>query len=127
MLSPRVQSSLMNFHSISEGICTFRVQSQCFNLTFLNIHAPTEETEDIKKAAFYALVKHMYENIRKKDIKSIPGDYNAKVGREQICKQMVGIESLYKISSGNGIRYISLASSKNMIISATFPHNNIPK
>jgi hypothetical protein len=59
-------------------------------------------------------------------MKSLLGDFNAKVGREDIFKPTIGNESLHGISNGNEVRVVNFATSKNLIVkSTTFPHRNI--
>jgi hypothetical protein len=56
------------------------------------------------------------------------GDFNAKVGREDIFKPITGSESLREASSDNGVRVVNFATSKNVIVkSTTFPHHDIHK
>jgi hypothetical protein len=56
------------------------------------------------------------------------GDFNAKVGREDIFKQTIGNESLHEISNDNEIRLVNFATSKNLRVkSIMFPHSNIHK
>jgi hypothetical protein len=54
------------------------------------------------------------------------GDSNAKVGREDIFKLIVGNESLHEVNNDYGLRVVTFATSKNMP-STTFPHHNIYK
>jgi hypothetical protein len=61
-------------------------------------------------------------------MKILLGDFNAKVGREDIFKQTIGNESLHKISNDNGVRVVNLTTSKNLTVKSTmFPHLNICK
>jgi hypothetical protein len=54
------------------------------------------------------------------------GDFNAKVGWEDIFKSTIGNESLHKISNDNGV--VNFATSKNFTVKSTmFPHHNIHK
>jgi hypothetical protein len=56
------------------------------------------------------------------------GDFNAKVGREDISKLTIGNESLQEISNDNGVRVVHFATSKNLSVkSMMFPHCNIHK
>jgi hypothetical protein len=56
------------------------------------------------------------------------GDFNVKVGREDILKPTIGNENLHKIRNCNGVRIVNFATPKNRIIkSAMFPHHNIHK
>jgi hypothetical protein len=56
------------------------------------------------------------------------GDFNAKVGRENIFKPTIGNESLHQDRNNNGFRKVNFAASKNLIFKSTmFPHRNIHK
>jgi endonuclease/exonuclease/phosphatase family metal-dependent hydrolase len=56
------------------------------------------------------------------------GDFNAKIGREDIFKPIIGNESLHEASKDNGFRVVNSATSKNLIIkSTTFPRRDIHK
>jgi hypothetical protein len=51
--------------------------------------------------------------------------FNAKVGREDIFKPIIGKDSLQKISNDAGVRVVNVATSKNLIVNSTmFPHCN---
>jgi hypothetical protein len=53
---------------------------------------------------------------------------NAKVGKEQIYRPVIGKHSLHKMSNDNGMRPINFASSRNMVIgSIMFEHKDIHK
>jgi hypothetical protein len=56
-------------------------------------------------------------------MKILLGDFNAKVGREDIFKLTIEKESLHEISNDNGVRLVNSATSKNpRIKSMMFPH-----
>jgi endonuclease/exonuclease/phosphatase family metal-dependent hydrolase len=61
-------------------------------------------------------------------MKILLGDFNAKVGREDIFKPTIGNESLHEISNDNGVRLVSFVTSKSLRVKSTmFPHCNIHK
>jgi hypothetical protein len=61
-------------------------------------------------------------------VKILLGDFNAKVGREDIFKPTIGNESLHQDSNDNGVRVINFATSKNLVVKSTmFPHRSIHK
>jgi hypothetical protein len=61
-------------------------------------------------------------------MKILLGDINAKVGREDIFKSIIGNESLHETSNDNGIRVVNFATSRNLIVKSTmFPHHDIHK
>ena len=61
-------------------------------------------------------------------MKILLGDFNAKVGRENIFKPTFRNESLHWDSNDNGVRIVNFATSKNLVVkSSMFPHRNIQK
>jgi hypothetical protein len=51
------------------------------------------------------------------------GDFNAKVGREDTFKPIIGNESLHQESNNNGVRVVNFATSKNLVVKSTmFQH-----
>jgi hypothetical protein len=61
-------------------------------------------------------------------MKILVGDSNAKVGREDIFKPVIGSESLHEATNNNGFKVVNFATSKNLIVqSTTFPHRYIHK
>jgi hypothetical protein len=61
-------------------------------------------------------------------VKILLGDFNLKVGREDIFKPTFGNESLHESSNDNGDYIVKLCHIKNLIHSSTlFAHCNIDK
>ena len=56
------------------------------NLTLINGYAPTEDKQQDEKEVFYEDLNTIYESIPKKHPKIILGDFNTKVGKEEIYK-----------------------------------------
>ena len=56
-------------------------------------------------------------------MKILLGNFNAKVGGENIFKPTIGNESLHQDSNDNGVRLVNFATSKNLVVKSTmFPH-----
>jgi hypothetical protein len=56
------------------------------------------------------------------------GDFNAKVDRKDIFKQIIGKESLHETGNDNGVREVNFATYKHLAVKCTmFPHHNIKK
>jgi hypothetical protein len=47
--------------------------------------------------------------------KSLLGDFNTEVGRENIFKLTIGNEGLHQDSNDNGVRIVNVATSKNLV------------
>jgi endonuclease/exonuclease/phosphatase family metal-dependent hydrolase len=61
-------------------------------------------------------------------MKILLGDFNDKVGRENIFKQTNWNECLHEIINDNGVGVVNFATSKNLIVkSIIFPHSKIHK
>jgi hypothetical protein len=61
-------------------------------------------------------------------MKILLGDFNARVGREDIFKPKIRNKSLHEISNDSGVRVVNFATSKNLVVKSTiFPHCNIHK
>ena len=61
-------------------------------------------------------------------MKILLGDFNAKVGSENIFKPTVGKESLHQDSNDNGVRIVNFATSKNLVVKSTMlPHRDFHK
>jgi hypothetical protein len=58
-------------------------------------------------------------------MKILLGDFDAKVGRENIFKSTVRNESIHEISNDNGVRLVNFTTSKNLRVKSTmFPRRN---
>ncbi|PNF37160.1 hypothetical protein B7P43_G00431 [Cryptotermes secundus] len=94
----------------------------------MNVHAQTEDKIDDIKDRVYEELEHVFDKFPKYPMKMLLGDFNAKVGREDIFKPTTGNESLHEISNDNVVRVVNFASSKNITVKSTmFPHRNIHK
>jgi hypothetical protein len=56
----------------------------------LNVHAPTEGKTDDVKDGFYEELERVFDKFPKYHMKIILGNFNAKVGREDIFKLTIG-------------------------------------
>jgi hypothetical protein len=52
-------------------------------------------------------------------MKIMPGDFNAKLGRKDICKTTIENESLPQESTDDGARIVNFATSKNVVVKST--------
>jgi hypothetical protein len=86
------------------------------NIIFVNVHAPY--TSDDVKDNFYEELGHVFYQFPRYDMKILMGDFNAKVGREDIFKLTIRNESSHEISNDNGVRVVNFATSKNLVLVA---------
>ena len=80
------------------------------------MHAPSEEKSDESKDRYYEELEQVFDHFPKYHMQILLGDFNAKVGRENIFKPTIGNESLHQDSNDNGVRIVNFATSKNLVI-----------
>ena len=59
-------------------------QGELFNITVIQVYAPTSNAEEAEVEWFYEDLQDLLELTAKKDVLSIVGDWNAKVGSQEI-------------------------------------------
>jgi len=59
-------------------------QGKPFNITVIQAHAPTSNTEEAEVEQFYEDLQDLLELTAKKDVLFIIGDWNAKIGSQEI-------------------------------------------
>jgi hypothetical protein len=92
------------------------------------VHAPIENKDDVIKDSIYEELEQVFDQFPRYHMKNLLGDFNAKLGREDIFKSIIGNESLHEASNDDGVRVVNFATSKNLIVkSTTFSHRHIHK
>jgi hypothetical protein len=92
------------------------------------VHAPCEDKSDDVRDSFCEELGRVFEQFSRNNVRSVLGDINTKVGREDIFKLVVGNESSHDINTDNGIRVVNFATSKHLVVKSTmFPHRSIHK
>ena len=59
-------------------------QGKPFNITVIQVYAPTSSTEEVEVERFYEDLQDLLELTPKKDVLFIIGDWNAKVGSQEL-------------------------------------------
>jgi hypothetical protein len=98
------------------------------HIIVLNVHDPTEDKIDEVKDSFYKELERVFDKFPKYHMKFLLGNFNIKVGKEDIFKPTIGNESLHEISNDNGVRVVNFATFKNLRVRSTMiPCRNIHK
>ena len=96
------------------------------DIIVLNVHAPSEEKSDDSKDRFCEELEQVFYHFPKYHMKFLLGDFNAKVGRENIFKLTIGNEILHQDSNDNGVGIVNFATSINLVVkSKMFLHRDI--
>ena len=82
MVNKRVQNVVLEWNLKNNGMTSVRFQGQPFNITVIQVYAPTRNAEEAKAEQFYEDLQDL--PIPKKDVLFIIGNCNAKVGSQDI-------------------------------------------
>jgi hypothetical protein len=122
----RILSAVRRVEFVSDRMSYTILRGHRCNIIVLNVHAPYEDKGDNEKDSFYEELGRVFDQFPRYDTKIILGDFNAKVGKENIFKPTIGNESLHEISNDNGVRIINFATSEKFVVKSTmFPHCKI--
>jgi endonuclease/exonuclease/phosphatase family metal-dependent hydrolase len=121
-------SAVKRVEFVSDRMSYMMLRGRWCNIIVLNVHATTEDKIDDTKDRFYEELEQVFDKLPKYHINTLLGDFNAKVGREDIFKPTIGNENVHAISNDNGVKVVNFATSKNLTVKSTmFPHRNIHK
>jgi len=92
--------------------------SKPFNITVIQVYAPTTDAKKAKVDHVYEDPQHLLEVTPKKDVLFIIGDWNAKVGSEEIPR----ITGKFGLGAQNeaGQRLAEFCQQKTLVIANTF-------
>jgi exonuclease III len=102
----------MRVEFVSDRMSYIILRGRWCDIIVLNVHAPTEDKIDDLKNRFYEELELVCDKFPKYHMKILLGDFNAKVGSEDIFKPTTGNESSHEISNDNGVRVVNFATSR---------------
>ena len=83
MVSKRVQNAVFECSLKNDRMISVSFQGKPFNITVIQVYAPTSNTEEAEVERFYEDLQDLLELTPPKDILFIIGDWNAKVGSQE--------------------------------------------
>ena len=92
-------------------------QGKPFNITVIQVYAPTRNAEEAEVERFYEDLKNLLESTPEKDVFFIIGDWNAKVGNQETP----GITSKFGLGVQNeaGQRLIEFCQENTLVMANT--------
>ena len=122
-LSPKAHKSLLSWNPISPRIALARFKGHPFNLTVVSVYAPTLPSDTSVKDEFYCQLQDVVNEVSKRDILIIAGDWNARTGQaDDTTRHILGKFGLGQ-RCDNGERLVNFAELNRMFIASTrFQH-----
>jgi hypothetical protein len=84
LVDSKFNHMVKNFTPINERLCVIRIKGKFVNYSLINIHAPTNVSEEEAKDQFYEQLEQAYAACPSHDVKLVMRYANAKVGREKV-------------------------------------------
>ena len=83
MVNKRVQNAVLGCNLKNDRMISVRFQGKPFNITVIQVYAPTNNAEEAEVEWFYEDLQDLLELTPKKDVLFSIGDWNAKVGSQE--------------------------------------------
>ena len=121
MVNQRVQNAVLGYNLKNDRTISVRFQGKPFNITVIQVYAPTSIAEQAEVEQLYEDLQDLLERTAKKDVLFIIGDWNAKVGSQEIP----GVTGKFGLGVQNeaGQRLIEFCQENALVIANTlFQH-----
>ena len=84
IVNKRVRNAVVGCNLKNDRMISVHFQGKPFNITVIQVYALTSNAEEAKVEWFFEDLQDLLELTPKKDVLFIIGDWNAKVGRQEI-------------------------------------------
>ena len=122
MVNKRVWNAVLGRNLKNNRMISVRFQGKPFNITVIQVYAPTSNTEEAEVEWFYEDLQDLLELTRQKDVLFIIGDWNTKVGSQETS----GVTGKFGVGVQNeaGQRLIEFCQENALVIANTlFQHH----
>ena len=117
IVNKRVQNAVLGCNLKNDRMISVRFQGKPFNITVIQVYAPTSNTEEAEVKRFYEDLQDLLELTPKKDVLFIIGDWNTKVGSQEIPR-IIGKFGL-GVQNEVGQRLTEFCQENTMVIANT--------
>ena len=113
--------AIMGWQPISSRLMTIRLRATPFNITIVQVYAPTSSYDDDEMEEFYEQLQAVVDTVPKQDILIVQGDWNGKVGEDAQTdwKSTCG-PYCNKESNERGLRLLEFAGANQLCLANTF-------
>ena len=118
----RVRNAVLGCNLKNDRMISVRFQGKPFNITVIQVYAPTSNAEEAEVEWFYEDLQDLLELTPKRDVFFIIGDCNAKVGSQETP----GVTGKFGLGIRNeaGQRLIEVCQQNTLVIADTPSFNN---
>lgn len=121
VLSKRAANSLVGWEPVNDRIITARFRTKHTRVSVIQVYAPTEDATVEEKDDFYERLQDTIDEMPRRDLKLVLGDFNAQVGGDRNgMEKSVGAFASSDHLSDNGERLVSFCDFNDLCIASTF-------
>ena len=117
-VNKRVRNAVLGCNLKNDRMISARFQGKPFNITVIQVYAPTSNAEEAEAEQYYEDLQDLLELTPIKDVLFITGGWNAKVGSQEIP----GVTGKFSLGVQNeaGQRLIEFCQENALVIANTF-------
>ena len=117
IVNKRVQNAELGCNIKNDRMISVHFQGKPFNITVIQVYAPTNNAEEAEVGQFYKDLQDLLELTPKKDVLFIIGDWNAKIGSQET----LGVTGKFGLGVQNeaGQRLIEFCQENALVIANT--------
>ena len=118
MVNKRVQNAVLGCNLKNDTMISVHYQGKPLHIKVIHVYAPTSKAEEAEVEWFYEDLQKLLELTPPKDVLFIIGDWNAKVGSQEIP----GVTGKFVVGVQNeaGQRLIEFCQENTLVIANTF-------
>ena len=102
VVNKRVQNAVLLCNLKNDSMISVPFQGKPFNITLIQVYAPTSNAEEPEVEQFYEDLQDLLELTPQKDVLFIIGDWNAKVGSQETPGVTGNLDLEYGMKQGKG-------------------------
>ena len=134
IVNKRVQNAVLGCNLKNDRMISVHFQGKPFNITVIQVYAPTSNTEEAEVERFYENLQNLLELTPPKNVLCIIGDWNAKVGSQE-TRQIWPWSTEYSRAKANrilprectGLRKPSLPTTQKKTLHMDITRLSMPK
>ena len=123
MVNKRVRNAVLGCNLKNDRMISVRFQGKPLNITVIQVYAPTSNAEEAEVEWFYEDLQDLLEQTPQIDVLFIIGDWNAKVGSQEIP----GITGKFGLEVQNeaGQKLIEFCQENTLVIANTLDRKSV--
>ena len=118
MVNRSVQNAVLGCNLKNDRMISVRFQGKPFNITVIQVYAPTSNAEEAEDERYYEDLQDLLELTPQEDVLFIIGDWNAKAGSQE-THRVTGKFGL-GVRNEAGQRLIEFCQENTLVIANTF-------